>query len=181
MAKGQLGYVNYSYTFWTMSIMRFSPVENFGDQSLYQRSVWKCTPKHVTSQPVLPYLQNWRLSIQFWLFWFCCYDPLSTLARRVPVNQVERIVSDDLLSFFFGGSKLVKNFKHYQTKFDQNNQFFFLVCFCVYQAKNVGPVFWPPSHGSILYLFGTYCTWNSYATRGSQICNCNIKFSNKKV
>ena len=24
---------------------------------------------------------------------------------------------------------------------------------CVYQAKNVGPVFWPPSHGSIINLF----------------------------
>ena len=133
----------YSYTFWTMSIMRFSPVENFGDQSLYQRSVWKCTPKHVTSQPVLPYLQNWRLSIQFWLFWFCCYDLLSTLARRVPVNQIERIVSDDLLSFFFGGSKLVKFFKHYQTKFDQNNHFFFWCVFVSIKPKMLVQYFDP--------------------------------------
>ena len=144
----------YSYTFWTMSIMRFSPVENFGDQSLYQRSVWKCTPKHVTSQPVLPYLQNWRLSIQFWLFWFCCYDPLSTLARRAPVNQIERIVSDDLLSFFFGGSKLVKFFKHYQTKFDQNNQFFFSGVFlCLSSQKCWSSILTPFSWFNFIFVW----------------------------
>ena len=75
-----------------------------------------CTPKYGTPQPVLPYLQNWRLSIQSWLLKFCFYDPMSTLGRRVPVNQVERIVSVHLWSFFYGGSKLIF-FKHYMNKF----------------------------------------------------------------
>ena len=77
-----------------------------------QKSIGSCNQKHGTFQPVLPYLQNWRLSIQFWLFWFCFYGPMSTLGRRVPVNQVERIVSVHLKSFFFGGPKLVRFFEH---------------------------------------------------------------------
>ena len=122
-----------------------------------QKSIGFCTPKHGTSQPVLPYLQNWRLSIQFWLLKFCCYDPMSTLARTVPVNQIERIVSVHFWSFFFGGFKLVRFFKYYKTKFDQNNQFLFPGVFlCLSSQKCWSSVLtpFPRFYFKFVYILG---------------------------
>ena len=63
LAKGQLGH---SYNFWTMSILIFSPVANFGQQSIYLNL---CLSRS-ENQRILCYIKNvtwkWRtLYLQF--------------------------------------------------------------------------------------------------------------------
>ena len=70
LAKGQLGH---SYTFWTIPVMIFSPVSNFGDQSLviwgHSITTWTKFRLFLTTYlPLRGHFLHWTQTIN-WLSW----------------------------------------------------------------------------------------------------------------